>query len=130
MIGGGGDSLSLMVAGSYAPETGFIGTIIDAADGGPQKRRRTREALRLAAQARAEADKLTKEANALSKMTDPSGLAAEVYPDGRFAMPASSSSSGSAWDRVVALATATSPIGLPWWAVVAAGGVGVWAVTR
>ena len=73
MIGGSSD-LALMLG---ATETGWdpFSAVIDAADGGPQKRRRAREANRLAAEATAEAAKLTKEANALAKMTDPSGLA-------------------------------------------------------
>ena len=120
MIGGSSD-LALMLG---ATEPGFdpFAVLVDAADGGPQKRRRTREANRLAAEATAEAARLTKEANALAKMTDPSGLAG-VRADVHATLPAAPPS-------LLSKLTATSPLGLPWWAVGMAGVVGVWALSK
>jgi hypothetical protein len=120
MIGGSSD-LALMLG---ATETGFdpFAVLVDAADGGPQKRRRTREANRLAAEATAEAARLTKEANALAKMTDPSGLAV-VRADVHATLPPAAPS-------LLSKLTATSPLGLPWWAVGVVGAVGVWAVLK
>ena len=120
MIGGSSD-LALMLGATT--ETGFdpFAVLVDAADGGPQKRRRIREANRLAAEATATAAKLTREANALAKMTDPSTLSA-IRPDVHATLPAPSS--------LLSKLTATSPLGLPWWAVGVAGVVGVWAVLK
>lgn len=120
MIGGSSD-LALMLG---ATETGFdpFAVLVDAADGGPQKRRRTREANRLAAEATAEAARLTKEANALAKMTDPSGLAV-VRADVHATLPPAAPS-------LLSKLAATSPLGLPWWAVGVVGAVGVWAVLK
>lgn len=121
MIGGSSD-LALMLG---ATETGWdpFSAVLDAADGGPQKRRRTREANRLAAEATAQAATLTREANALAKMTDPSTLAV--------VRAAPVDASGCAFCAAVkAKLTATSPLGLPWWAVGVAGVVGVWALSK
>lgn len=110
------DDFALMASGATV-ETGFLGTLIDAAAGGPQKRRRTREA-------QAEAARLAEEAARLADQA-----AAERNKVAAFKAPLSMTAPASAslFDRL----RAPSPVGLPWWAVglVVAGGI-AWAVRR
>lgn len=109
------DDFALMAMGTTA-ETGFLLQLIDAAAGGPQKRRRTREA-------RAEAAALAEETAKLQAAAE-----AERNKVAAFKAPLPMAAPAPSWvDRL----RAPSPVGLPWWAVglVVAGGV-AWAVRR
>ena len=110
------DDFALMASGTTEETGSLFGDMVDAVNGGPQKRRRTREAQREAEAAMAEAAKLSKAAQALRTIQGPS------------AAPASSVPASSVLDRL----KAPSPIGgLPWWVVglVVVGGVAL-AVRR
>lgn len=109
------DDFALMASGTTEETGSLFGDMVDAVNGGPQKRRRTREAQREAEAAMAEAAKLSKEAQALRNIQGPIAAPATV--------PASS---------VLERLKAPSPIGgLPWWVVglVVVGGVAL-AVRR
>lgn len=108
------DDFALMASGTTVETGSLFGDMADALAGGPQKRRRTREAQREAEAAMAEAAKLSKEAQALRNIQGPIAAPVAAAP--------------SLLDRV----KAPSPIGgLPWWVVglVVVGGVAL-AVRR
>lgn len=111
------DDFALMASGATV-ETGFFGTMVDAINGGPQKRRRTREA-------QAEAARLSEEAAALE-----AAAAAERNKVAAFKAPLTMTAPAAAPSLIDRL-RAPSPVGLPWWAVglVVAGGI-AWAVRR
>lgn len=90
-------------------ETGFLGWIADRAAGGPQKRRRTREALAEAARAKTEAARLRQQAVDLAQEASPAPAATAGIAD-RFTRP-------------------TALFGLPGWQVGLIAGVAAWAVS-
>lgn len=111
------NDLEFMLGGS---EMGFdfgISKLTDAVAGGPQKRRRTREANRIAAAALAEAADLQKQAAAF-----------EIQRTGKAPAPAVADEPAGLLARLTSRLQDQSPIGVNWWVVMAGAAVGAWAI--